>query len=70
MLTEKKEYYYVTIGIVVYMLGATVLLLLGNLSSNLCNEIKYLSWTINALLVVVYYLSILFEWKVSFSKKT
>lgn len=66
MLTEQKEYYYVTIGIIIYMLGATVLLLIGNLSLNLSNDIKYLSWTLNAFLVVIYYLIILFEWKMSF----
>lgn len=68
MLTEQKEYYYVTIGIIIYMLGATVLLLIGNVSLNLSNDIKYLSWTLNAFLVVIYYLIILFEWKMSFRK--
>ncbi|MEL1255952.1 hypothetical protein AAEO57_19320 [Flavobacterium sp. DGU38] len=69
MLTEQKEYYFVTIGIIIYMLGATVLFLIGNLSQNLSNEIKYLSWTLNAFLVVVYYLIILLEWKMSLKKK-
>ncbi|WP_163407484.1 hypothetical protein [Flavobacterium ajazii] len=70
MLTEPKEYYYVTIGVIIYLLGATVLLLIGNLSQNLSDDIKYLSWTLNAFLVVIYYFTILFEWKISFKKQS
>ncbi|URM37034.1 hypothetical protein [Flavobacterium anhuiense] len=69
MLTENKKYYYVNIGIMLYLLSSTVLFIIGNLTSVLNNEVKYLSWQLNAFLNIVYYLFILFEWKVSFSKK-
>lgn len=69
MLTENKKYYYVNMGIMLYLLSSTVLFIIGNLTSVLNNEVKYLSWQLNAFLNIVYYLFILFEWKVSFSKK-
>ncbi|MET3027519.1 hypothetical protein ABXT06_12620 [Flavobacterium sp. UW10123] len=68
MLTENKKYYYISMGIVFYLLASTVLFLIGNLSTGLSADLKYLSWQLNAFLLIVYYLIILFEWKVSFSK--
>ncbi|MDP5202425.1 hypothetical protein [Flavobacterium sp. DG2-3] len=70
MLTENKTYYYVNMGIILYLLSSTVLFIIGNLTSVLNTEVKYLSWQLNAFLNVVYYLFILYEWKVSFSKKS
>jgi hypothetical protein len=69
MLSEKKEYYYVTLGIIIYLLASTVLFFAGNLSAGLSSELQLLTWTLNAFLVIVYQLFILFEWKKSFSKK-
>lgn len=69
MLTSKKEYYYFTIGVVFYLLTSTVLFLVGNLTVGLSDEFKLMSWNLNAVLVVIYYLFILFEWKISFSTK-
>jgi len=69
MLTENKTYYYVNIGIILYLLSSTVLFIIGNLTSVLNNEVKYLSWQLNAFLNIIYYLFIFYEWKVSFSKK-
>ncbi|MDR7212645.1 hypothetical protein [Flavobacterium piscis] len=68
MLTDEKEYYYLNIGVVFYLFASTVLYLVGNLTSELSNDVKYLSWTLNALLVVAYYLFILFEWKIRYSQ--
>ncbi|OMQ10106.1 hypothetical protein BXU01_17270 [[Flexibacter] sp. ATCC 35103] len=69
MLSDKKEYYYYTIGVVFYLLTSTVLYLVGNLTSNLSDNLKYLSWRLNAFLILMYYLFILYEWKVSFKSK-
>lgn len=69
MLTEKKEFYYVTIGMIIYLLSSTVLFFVGNLTIVLSTELKFLPWTLNAFLFVVYQLFILFEWKKSFYKK-
>ncbi|MGE8342745.1 hypothetical protein BSF41_45010 [Flavobacterium sp. ACN2] len=70
MLTEKKIYYYITIAVIFFMLGSTVLYLIGNLTLTLSLEVKYFSWKLNAFLFLVYQLVILYEWKVSFSKKS
>lgn len=69
MLTEYRQYYYITVGVVIYLLASTVLFLFGNLTKGLSNDIKYLTWALNAFLYLVYQLFILYEWKVSFSKK-
>lgn len=69
MLTGNKEYYYLTIGVIFYLLTSTILFLVGNLTIGLSNEFKLMSWTLNAFLILVYYLFILFEWKVTFSLK-
>lgn len=69
LLTENKTYYYTSMGVIIYLLSSTVLFIIGNLTSNLSNDVKYLSWMVNAFLNVVYYLFIMYEWKVSFSRK-
>ena len=69
MLTENKKFYYVSFGTVFYLLGCTVLFLIGNFSTGLSDNIKYLTWMLNAFLFLVYHLFILYEWKVSFYKK-
>lgn len=68
MLTESKKYYYTSFGVVFYLLASTVLYFIGNLTHNLSNEIKFLSWQVNAFLIIIYYFFFLFEWKKSFSK--
>ncbi len=70
MLTEHKTYYYITIAIIFFMLGSTILYLVGNITLTLSKDVKYLSWTLNAFLFLIYQLVILYEWKISFSKKT
>lgn len=69
MLTEDKKFYYVSFGVVFYLLASTVLFLIGNLSLGLSNDMKSLIWSSNAFLIVVYQFSILYEWKVSFSNR-
>jgi peptidoglycan/LPS O-acetylase OafA/YrhL len=68
ILTEHKTYYYITIAVIFFMLGSTILYLVGNLTLSLSNDVKYLSWTLNAFLFLIYQLFILYEWKISFSK--
>lgn len=69
MLTESKSFYYFSIGIVFYLLASTVLFLIGNLSLGLSNDLKYLTWRLNAFFIVIYQFTILYEWIKSFSKK-
>lgn len=69
MLTDNKEYYYISIGIVFYLLTSTVLFLVGNLSPELSLDLKYITWMLNAFLIVVYQLFILYDWIKSNPKK-
>ena len=69
LLTEKKVFYYTTIGILLYLSGSTILFFVGNLTAVLSTEYKFLPWTLNALLIIVYHIFILFEWKKMFYKK-
>lgn len=69
MLTDKKVFYYCTIGILLYLFSSTVLFFVGNLTAFLSKEYQFLPWTLNAFLVIVYQLFILFEWKISYYKR-
>ncbi|GGF30435.1 hypothetical protein [Flavobacterium limi] len=69
MLTEFKTYYYITIAIIFFMLGSTILYLVGNITLSLSKDVKLISWALNAFLFLIYQLVILYEWKISFSKK-
>ena len=68
MLSEKKEFYYATIGIIFYLFSSTILFLVGNLMEMLGDKYHFFPWTINAFLVILYHLFILYEWKMSFYK--
>ncbi len=67
MLIGAKKYYYITVGLIVYLLASTVLFFVGNLTIGLSDEFKFLTWNLNAFFVVVNQLFVLYEWKVSFS---
>lgn len=69
MLTEKKQFYFVTIGVVFYLFSSTVIFLVGNLTIKLGNHYKLMPWLLNAVFIIVYQLFILYEWKVSFLDK-
>jgi hypothetical protein len=69
LLNEKKEFYYINIGILMYLFGSTVLFLAGNFMTSLSPEINQLPWIFNSFLYIVYQVFILIEWKKSYSKK-
>lgn len=69
MLTENKEYYYVSIGLVFYLLTSTVIYVVGNLALEFSADFKYIIWLVNAFFILIYYLFILYEWKVTFFDK-
>ncbi|MFY8110512.1 MAG: hypothetical protein ACOVKP_00765 [Flavobacterium sp.] len=68
MLSSEEKYYYVTIGLLMYLLATTMVFVVGNINARLNNDVKFMLWTFNSILVVLYYLFILYEWKVSFFK--
>ncbi|TAF71971.1 MAG: hypothetical protein EAZ58_03065 [Flavobacterium sp.] len=69
MLTSEKKYYYVTIGLILYLLASTLIYIVGNINVKLDNDFKFLLVYFNSFLVIVYYLFILHDWKVSFLLK-
>jgi hypothetical protein len=69
LLNEKKEFYYVNIGISIYLFGSTVLFFVGNLMTTLSPEFNKIPWILNSFLYIIYQLFITYEWKISFSKR-
>lgn len=62
-LDEKKNYYYINLGILIYLFGSTVFFLAGNLIIKFNNEWGKIPWYLNAFMYIVYQLFILYEWK-------
>lgn len=70
MLSDRKEFYYINIGIIFYLFGSTILFLVGNFTSKMSGDLNKITWLTNALWYVVYQLFITFEWYKSYSKKS
>ncbi|MTH17350.1 hypothetical protein [Flavobacterium sp. LC2016-01] len=66
MLDEKKEFYYINMGILLYLFASTILFLIGNLTTKFSKDLSMITWTLNAILIIVYHLFFLYEWKVSY----
>jgi hypothetical protein len=69
MLNGKKEFYYINIGILIYLFGGSILYLVGNLTTVLSPKVSLITWIINAFLYIIYQVLILIEWKISYYKK-
>nr|WP_315142565.1 hypothetical protein [uncultured Flavobacterium sp.] len=69
MLTSEKKYYYFTIGLILYLLASTLVFIVGNINVKLNDNVKFILWSFNSFLVIVYYLFVLYDWKVSFLGK-
>jgi hypothetical protein len=68
MLNGKKVFYYINIGIILYLFGSTILFLVGNLSIMLSSKYYKVPSRINYILYIVFQLFILIEWRKSFYK--
>jgi hypothetical protein len=66
MLTGKKVYYFFTIGLLLYLCSSTILYLVGGLTILFSKSMMLITWILNAILIIIYHLFILYEWKVSF----
>ena len=69
MLNEKKEFYFINMGVLFYLSGSTILFLVGNLTVVLSPKMNKITWILNSILYILYQIFILVEWKKSFSKK-
>ncbi|MGH2667366.1 hypothetical protein [Flavobacterium sp.] len=69
LLNEKREFYYINMGILIYLFGSTILFLAGNLVATLFSKANRITWVLNALLYIIYQVFVWIEWQKSFSKK-
>lgn len=65
LLNDKKEFYYINMGILIYLFGSTILFLTGNLVATLNSRLSTMTWILNAFLYVIYQTLVLVEWKFS-----
>ncbi len=73
MLNVARHFYYVNLGILIYLFGSTVVFLVGNLSVALNSKSSFSAiWDLNIYLYVIYQLFLTYEWtknyKISNSK--
>lgn len=62
MLNESKKYYYITVGLTIYLFGSTVVFLTANLLNSFKSKIVFNSiFDLNSFLYVVYQLFIMYE---------
>jgi hypothetical protein len=66
---KEKKFYYVNLGILIYLFGSTVFFLAGDLLTLNALRFEISIWVLNALLFVVYQILIFVEWKKNFSLK-
>jgi len=68
MLNEKKEFYYLNIGIMVYTTGSTIIFLSGNIINIYSPKLASDCWTFNSILYLFYQVLLFIEWKKNYSK--
>ncbi len=61
-LEQKRKFYVLTIGLLIYLFGSTILFILGNVTNILSREYTKIPWILNGLLYIVYQVFILIEW--------
>lgn len=66
---KEKKFYYINLGIIIYLFGSTVLFLAGDLLTLYALRLEISIWVLNALLFIIYQILIFVEWKKSFSLK-
>lgn len=69
MLGGKKNYYYINIGIFIYLFGGTFLFITGNLMNSLNISYANLTWMINSVLYIICQMYFLVEFKQIVSKE-
>jgi len=69
MLDEKKEFYFINMGLLLYLFASTILFLVGNLTTKLSKDLNMITWTLNAVFVIVYHVFFFYEWKINYYKK-
>lgn len=68
LLTQKKVFYFCTLGMLLYLFGSTIIFLTGNLSIAYKLRFVFSIWILNAALYLIYQWFILFEWVRNYAK--
>lgn len=68
MLSNKKYFYFVNCGILIYIFGSSVPFLMHNLQFTYGEDFAWLVMLLNVVLYTIYQILVLIEWKVNFSK--
>ena len=68
LLNEKKSFYYINLGLLLYMFGSTVLFLVGNLIGSFGPKFNQMTYSLNAGLYIIYQLFILYDYKIMLKK--
>lgn len=68
MLNEKKVFYYINTGMIIYLFGSTIIFLSGNIINIYNTKFAKGCWTFNSFLYVFYQILIFIEWKKNYSK--
>ena len=70
MLSQQKKYYYINIGILIYLFGSTIIFLAGNVILTGHNQIGFLLYITNITLYIIYLTLIFIEWLKNHYNKT
>lgn len=68
LLANKKEYYYITLGLLLYLISSTTIFLSGNLYTIMNKQMHKEIWIFNVLMFILYQIFILIEWLVNYRK--
>ena len=70
MLSHQKQYYYINIGILIYLFGSTIIFLAGNVMIVNTNHVGRFLTNINVILYMIYLTLIFIEWRKNYYNKT
>ncbi len=68
MLNERRLFYFINSGILIYLFGSTIIFLTGNVILMKPNGIGMYLTDINVILYIFYLIMMLFEWKKNYSE--
>ena len=67
MLDKQKEFYYINMGILIYLFASSIIFLSGNLINLIAPKFTKSCNTLNEILYIFYQIIILFEWAKNYS---
>lgn len=66
---EKQDYYYLNLGVIIYLFGSTIIFLYANLDTSLKLFVFFRIFMLNSFLYIIYQFFLLLEWRTSFYKR-